>query len=62
VAELSFRYSRADREPVSTIASRLEQTGHQVWWDARLLAHQDFGVEIETALERAHCAVVAAAS
>jgi len=59
MAELFVSYSHADREPVSSIAQGLERAGHAVWWDHRLRAHQDFGMEIESALSNAKCAVVA---
>jgi len=59
MADLFVSYASADREPVCAIASRLEQTGHQVWWDVRLRAHQDYGKEITAALQQARCAIVA---
>jgi hypothetical protein len=59
MAELFVSYTHADLEPVSNIARNLESAGHEVWWDRRLRAHQDFGVEIETALDSSQCAVVA---
>jgi hypothetical protein len=59
MAELFVSYTHADLEPVSNIARGLESAGHEVWWDRRLRAHQDFGMEIEAALHSAQCAVVA---
>jgi TIR domain len=52
-------YTRSNAQPVSRIAAALLETGYQVWWDHRLQAHQDFGLEIEAALRDARCAVVA---
>jgi TIR domain len=59
MAELFISYSHSDRKSVSDIAIGLEKTGHQVWWDRRLRAYQDFGKEIEAAIEKANCAIVA---
>lgn len=59
VAALFVSYSRADRASVSNIAGGLQQAGHDVWWDRHLRPHQDFGVEIEAALRRSNCAIVA---
>jgi hypothetical protein len=58
MAQLFLSYSHTDSNRVSNIALSLEVTGHHVWWD-RQLTHQDFGMEIEEALRRANCAVVA---
>jgi hypothetical protein len=57
--ELFVSYSHTDYKPVSNIALCLEMKGYQVWWDLRLRANQDFGMEIEAALKNANCAVVA---
>lgn len=59
MADLFVSYSHADRQPVSTLAAALQADGHQVWWDDRLRAYQDFGVEIEASLRRSNCAIVA---
>jgi TIR domain len=59
MAKLFVSYAHADREPVSNIAQGLEMAGHEVWWDRRIRANQDFGMEIEAALHGAKCAVVA---
>jgi len=57
--KLFVSYSHTDQDPVSRIAKRLEQRGHDVWWDQRLMGGHDFGSEIESALVDAKCAVVA---
>ena len=59
MADLFVSYSHADCAPVSNLAQGLEKTGYEVWWDRRLRAHQDFGLEIEAALRKANCAIVA---
>lgn len=57
--KLFVSYAHTDQDSVSRIASGLEQRGHDVWWDRRLMGGQDFGAEIESALVDAKCAVVA---
>jgi adenylate cyclase len=59
MADLFVSYSRADRQPVSKLAGALQTDGHEVWWDDRLRAYQDFGAEIEASLRRSSCAIVA---
>jgi hypothetical protein len=59
MADLFVSYSHADRQPVSKLAGALQTDGHEVWWDDRLRAHQDFGAEIEASLGRSNCAIVA---
>ena len=59
MADLFVSYSHADRQPVSKLAGALQTDGHEVWWDDRLRANQDFGVEIDASLRRANCAIVA---
>lgn len=59
MADLFVSYSHADRQPVSKLAGALETDGHEVWWDDRLRAHQDFGAEIDASLRRSNCAIVA---
>jgi hypothetical protein len=59
MGELFVSYSHSDRTPVAELATRLEHSGHLVWWDRQLTANQDFGREIEAALARSGCAVVA---
>ena len=55
--ELFVSYSHTDYKPVSNIAVCFEMKGYQVWWDLRLRANQDFGMEIEAALKNANCAM-----
>jgi hypothetical protein len=59
MADLFVSYSHVDRQPVSRLAGALQTDGHDVWWDERLHAHQDFGAEIEASLRRSNCAIVA---
>ena len=59
MSEVFVSYSHRDQEKVSRIAGALEKSGFETWWDRRLRAHQDYGLEIEAALRRANCAVVA---
>jgi hypothetical protein len=59
MGQVFVSYSHQNRSPVSRIASALSESGYDVWWDPRLRAHQDFGKEIEAALQGARCAVVA---
>jgi hypothetical protein len=59
MADLFVSYSHRDMDRVSQIAVGLKANGHAVWWDQRLTANQDFGLEIEAALRTSDCAVVA---
>lgn len=59
MAEVFVSYAHADQSTVSKIAGQLEHRGHSVWWDQRLMGGQDFGPAIESAIQRANCAVVA---
>lgn len=59
MAQIFVSYSHTNAKPVSRIAAGLEETGHVVWWDRRLRAHQQFGPEIEAALRDSRCAIVA---
>lgn len=59
MTDVFVSYARNDRKSVSTIVEELKTSGYQVWWDSRLQPYQDFGVEIETALKNANCAIVA---
>jgi len=59
MGQVFVSYAHRNQKPVSRIATALAETGYQVWWDQRLRAHQDFGMEIEAALRNARCAIVA---
>ena len=59
MADLFVSYSHVDRQPVSKLAGALQTDGHEVWWDDRLRAGQDFGAEIEASLRQSNCAIIA---
>ena len=59
MADLFVSYSHVDWQPVSKLAGALQTDGHEVWWDDRIRAYQDFGAEIEASLRQSNCAIVA---
>lgn len=58
VAQIFLSYAHQNRAAVAKIAEGLEMQGFSVWWDQRLRAGDDFGADIEGALDAAKCVVV----
>lgn len=52
-------YAREDRGCAGALARVLESAGHDVWWDRRLDSGEEFGAEIEAALDASDAVVVA---
>ena len=51
-------YARADEAVARRVAARLEEAGHEVWWDQHLPAHQAYADVIERQLRAAKAVVV----
>lgn len=51
-------YARADEAIARRVAARLEDAGHEVWWDQHLPAHQAYAEIIEQKLRAARAVVV----
>lgn len=58
MARIFLSYARTDRERVGKLAAALENAGHQVWWDRRLIGGAEFERQIEKALNEAEVVVV----
>lgn len=58
MADIFISYSSADREIVADLATFLEEQGYSVWWDAGLLAGQNYRNVIRAELEAARVAIV----
>lgn len=52
-------YAREDRARIACLVAALEATGHEVWWDRKMLGGDDFTDEIERALQTAGAVIVA---
>ena len=51
-------YARSDQALAKRVAARLEEAGHEVWWDQQLPAHQAYSDVIEQKLRAARAVVV----
>lgn len=58
MAKLFLSYDRDDFAKARAIASALEKTGQDVWWDRRIHGGAEYSLEIEQALESADGVVV----
>jgi class 3 adenylate cyclase len=53
LARIFISYARPEAEVAERIAASLGKAGHDVWFDAQLLAHRDFSDSIEEEIRRA---------
>ena len=58
MASIFLSYVHEDLERAASLAARLEQAGHSVWWDRHIKGGREFSGEIETALAAADKIVV----
>lgn len=59
MGHIFLSYAREDRSCAERLARVLEEHGHDVWWDRRLDGGEEFGAEIEAALDRSDVVLVA---
>jgi hypothetical protein len=58
MADIFISYASPDRERASTVAERLSERGHSVWWDRTIPPGRVFDEVIQEALQAAKCVVV----
>lgn len=58
MADIFISYSRADREPIQSLAEALQAAGFSVWWDRKIGGGTEFASEIEKELSAAKTIVV----
>ncbi len=58
MVDVFISYKREDRDAAEALANRLALRGHDVWWDAELMAGDAFITEIHQVLKRAKAVVV----
>ena len=58
MASVFLSYDREDSDKARTIATALEKTGHEVWWDLHVRGGAQFSKVIEEALRAADSVVV----
>src|SRR5690349_15525815 len=59
MGQIFLSYAREDRASAQLLARVMEHHGHEVWWDKHLDSGEEFGAEIEAALDRSDVVVVA---
>jgi TolB-like protein len=59
MGQIFLSYAREDRASAQALARVIEESGHEVWWDKHLDSGEEFGAEIEAALDRSDVVVVA---
>src|SRR5688572_1147613 len=58
MAEIFISYKREDKKKAALLASKLQASGWEVWWDSDLLGGDDYDTVIERELNTARCVVV----
>lgn len=58
MSDVFISYAHENKSIASELARHLESLGHSVWWDAALLASDDFNDVIASALTRARAVIV----
>lgn len=58
MSDVFLSYAREDTERASLLAHALEQQGHKVWWDRKILSGRSYERDIKQALETARCVIV----
>ena len=58
MSDIFLSYAREDTERASLLAQTLQQQGHSVWWDRRILSGSSFDKVIKKALDEARCVIV----
>ena len=58
MADIFISYASPDRERARTVAERLSERGHSVWWDRTIPPGRVFDEVIQEALHAARCVVV----
>lgn len=58
MADIFISYTNTDRPVAQLLAHTLESLNRSVWWDRKILAGNQFDVEIERELDSAGCVVV----
>jgi adenylate cyclase len=58
MASVFLSYAREDAAKAKSLASLLEQAGHDVWWDRHIRSGSEFAGAIEEALKRADAVLV----
>lgn len=58
MAQVFLSYAHRNRETAARIADGLSSVGYSLWWDRRLRAGDDYGLDIELELQNSKCVVV----
>ncbi|HEU5284393.1 MAG TPA: toll/interleukin-1 receptor domain-containing protein, partial [Burkholderiales bacterium] len=58
MADIFISYASPDRETARTLAERLGELGHSVWWDRTIPPGRQFDEVIQEALHAARCVIV----